>query len=1167
MTRWPYYLLSLVFLAGLLVFDVSLLMRRQELKDQLDKQLRANIKTAVDHGDIEISSFGDVTIHNVVVYRSKTGSEPAFRCDRVTFGLSWKKLIRGEVELDSVALDHPTLFLRFDEKGEIDLPTFIESTDTKARSMKLPAARIDDLAIVAANVPGMDATRPAQISGIDVKLVPRLSRTFAYSFEGDIEDPVFGTFSVEGAFGEAPLRATVRRQSFALTPQMIALLSPDLRTKLAPIRMSGSFDLLLELNAKDRLDKIDYLATATARDVTLAYGDVPASIKNFNGVVTFKDGYIVGDDVEFELYGGLVKLREARVDFKEGFPRFDIAGRVSALRLDASVAESIGKFEDPGPTIRDVLEALDADGFVDIEIDLRRHLRDDRVAVNVLVLFRKTNLTFRGFLRDDGTRDGYPYPLHNVVGTVRVTNDECVFTDVRSNDKDPDITADGVVTFNRKGFSYDIRVRGQAMRLDQKVRDCLQESQRPIFDDYNPDGPADFTLAVTREKGEFAPSKVDLVIDLLGVAVLPRVFPYRLDNVEGRLKFGDPAGVKLENLRAKHADASIGVGGLIKIRDDGKTEFKLDINSQHLPLDDDLLTAARREFPNIADRLEPFNFRGRADISCSVSNKAEFVNTFDIDLAGAACDLEDKGLTFTDMHGPIRVRGSRVEIDRIEMKLRMNSLTADGWIQLDDVGSYEITLDAPELLIDKQFMQRVGEKMPTIAALNEKAEVEGKARMTVIAKKNERGEAVKTNIDADGMTIRGVDHPFEFQRVYGKIEINAPNVDFTNFTLIAPCGGPGSPEAQVNIRSGYVRERKGKSYVILSGIDIVGVVVDDAIYPLLGPTIGEQLKSLAVKGVTDARVDTFEIHPDRYRFSGRLKPRGVKLNAGFPIDWISGDVIVDEAVVTDDAVAIHGWFEKGMAKMGPFQISEIATKFDLEGGALEFPQVSARMLDGVLDPSGTSLRFDLAAPHDFDARVSLIKARLAALLTELEAKKKDTDGVATVQASLEGNLDLPESYTGRGSMRIRGRKLYETQFFNEILKILNFDFLAGPDAPHEGKADFRIAESKVLIDSASVVGPGVNLEDGGGTIGFDGNCNLAFDLEGLTFIDHIPLVGQIFSFGRSFLLKSVHVTGPISNPSASLQNRISEMMTDDPKAGTAAETINPQSQPSSEKKK
>ena len=1159
MNRFFAYFLSLLFVVGLVALDVAAIARSGEMRRQFDRIIRDNVKTRVEYGDISVTRFGEVRIYGINVFRSNSEkSGTAFWCDEARVTLDWSRFIRGAIEIDKLEVVNPSLYLTWTDNGRLDLPSFLESSETKARTPKLPNVVIKNLTVRAMNAPGFPRAQATFVNGIDVELVPYRARLFSYKVRGTIDDPVFGHFDVDGAFGEALLRGVLRRESFRLTSELTALLEPQLKDQLSRVKMDGSFDLELEFSAEDYHDSVAVAAKARAKNVGIVHDDFDLKIEKLNGDFIFADRRLRSEAVEFSLAGGYISVREGELDFSEGFPRWTIGARMAGLYLDRNFADSLRSFDkvdpdDLGTEIAGVLNAIDANGFVDIEFKLDHQQPNARVDVDVLVTFRETNISYVGFPRADGTLDGYPYQLQKVVGTVHVKNDGVEFHDVRSNDKHPDITADGQVFYGSKGFGFDLHIRGNSLRLDDKVRRCLQPSQREIYDSYDPDGPVDFTLDIAQpraQKGADIDAKVDLIVDLLGVRVKPETFPYELQDLEGKLIFGRPEGVLVQNATARHGDTTVVVNGIVDMgRADGVTAYDLDIAATDVKIESDLMDAAMVHFPKVVEKLKPFNFTGAFDAKCRVASDPKIDNTFRANLRNVECDVPDMAIRFTEIAGIANVGNGRLALEGLTMNLKQNPFSAEGSFQLDDGGFYDLVLRSPEFQITDAFLARVGEYMPAVASLREEVDVEGKLDLTVNVRKNEFGEGKKTDIGALGLLIRGKKHPFLFTDVFGRVEVRDGSMSLTNWTAVAPYGPEAdAPRASVNVRSGHWRESKGKSALTLSGIDVSGVVFEDRLYKMLGPTFGDGLKSLGARGTIAAVVDTVVWDGAKLRFSGRLSPHHVLLDPGFPIEWQKGDVVFEDGIYNDDELSIAGTTIDAVVKTGPFLLTKVEAAFRATKRDLEILSFGGEALGGRLNPESTRLHFSFDDGQPFVAALSLTKAELSVLVKELGGDPKKIDGRANVLVpELTGKLADSDTYIGTGTVNMSGERLYEAPVFSEIFSILNFDFLSANET-QTASAQARIESGNAFLDKIQIRGPGISLA-GEGRVTFDGVVNVSLDINDVTFVDKIPLIGEIFGFGRSFLVKSVEVTGPIEDPSASLGNRFTDLLPDEPDSG------------------
>ena len=568
MRRRYVYLLTLGILAGVLAVDAFFLLRPAGLRSGLDRLLRANVRTRIEYDAIDHAGIGSVEVSGVRVFRTRTSDEVVFRCRRLRVSLDPVALIRGEVEAEKIELLRPMVHVNWTDDGRIDLPTFLASSDTKSRGVTIPDVIIEDMAIVARNAPFLDASREHLLDGIDVRLRPRRTRRYRYRFDGRIDDRILGTFTFEGEFGASTLRGQVRRDDFVIEPKLVALLEPSLRSRFESIEMDGGFDLEFDLSSPDYLDTVEVEARATARNVDIAAGDWPHPVRGLAGTFVYRNGRLTTQDVGFEIAGAAVEVRRAWVDLSGSVP-CRVVGTMKGLHLNETFARSLDRYPKPLPSCRGVLEAFSANGDIDIDFAVEHRAPFERVDIDLLATFQGIELAYVGFTDDDGVRrGGYPYPLQDMVGSVRIRNDGLDIQGLHSRRRSPNIRANGRVDYGDAGLGFDVRADVASLVLDDRLAAALPPSDRTIYDDFEPSGTTDFALHLERPRSppdDPAETDFEIRLDLRGARVRPEIFPWALEELEGRVTLARGTPARIDDVRGRRGTARVRVDGHVDV--------------------------------------------------------------------------------------------------------------------------------------------------------------------------------------------------------------------------------------------------------------------------------------------------------------------------------------------------------------------------------------------------------------------------------------------------------------------------------------------------------------------------------------------------------------------------------------------------------------------------
>ncbi|MFM8986869.1 MAG: hypothetical protein ACKONH_12600 [Planctomycetia bacterium] len=268
---------------------------------------------------------------------------------------------------------------------------------------------------------------------------------------------------------------------------------------------------------------------------------------------------------------------------------------------------------------------------------------------------------------------GFPYPLANVSGFIRMHRGRWTIQDVTgSNDTgvircsgalDPLGPDDGELTLN---------LAGNGVVLEPELRDALPPGMRRIWNDLDPRGNAEFTATV-RHRVKARRTDVRLAATPVGdtVSIEPSWFPYRLERLQGRLALED-GRLRFENVRGVHDRTTVAAEGTCQFAADGGWRVSFErLAADRFRADHEVLQALpaglRRAVSSVG--LEGLlSLSGAVDIYSTaavpvvlpdgrtdlVPGPAAAAWDVGVDLEQASLDL---GLPVEHVHGGIRLRG------------------------------------------------------------------------------------------------------------------------------------------------------------------------------------------------------------------------------------------------------------------------------------------------------------------------------------------------------------------------------------------------------------------------------------------------------------------------------------------------------------------------------
>ena len=312
------------------------------------------------------------------------------------------------------------------------------------------------------------------------------------------------------------------------------------------------------------------------RNLSLTYYRFPYRLDRTVGTVTFREG-TVALHLPGQAGGNPVHVEGAIDTGTSGGPGF-VEVRGDGMRIDDTLLAAL-------PTrSADIVRSLRGSGTFDFVF---RHDRSSRFA--------------KGFANSLGIRltqcsmsyAGFPYPLTNVTGSIRMEQGRWTIRDITGvNDTglircsgalEPRGEDDGLLT---------LELAGRHVVLDPELRDALPSGVRRIWNDVDPQGTAEFTATVRHEVKQKR-TTVELVATPEGdtVSIEPAWFPYRLERLRGSLAWRDGT-LRFDGVRGVHARTAVTTAGTCRFAPDGGWHVSFDrITADSFRLDHDLLQA------------------------------------------------------------------------------------------------------------------------------------------------------------------------------------------------------------------------------------------------------------------------------------------------------------------------------------------------------------------------------------------------------------------------------------------------------------------------------------------------------------------------------------------------------------------------------------------------
>ena len=270
---------------------------------------------------------------------------------------------------------------------------------------------------------------------------------------------------------------------------------------------------------------------------------------------------------------------------------------------------------------------------------------------------------------------GFPYPLTNVSGRVRMERGHWTFHDLVGANDTGLVRCTGTLVPGPDGDGeLTLHLTGAGVVLERELRDALPPGMRRIWDDLDPRGNAEFTATI-RHRVKARKTDVELEATPHGqtVSIEPAWFPYRLEQLKGRLVWKDGV-MRFDGVRGVHARTTVAAEGTCRFTPDGGWHVSFaQLSADRFRADHEVVQALPAGVQRAIAAVRPrglMSLSGALDIYSTTPAAPAVVSTGTPAPATASpaaawdlvIDMEqgaiDVGLPLEHVHGGVRLRGS-----------------------------------------------------------------------------------------------------------------------------------------------------------------------------------------------------------------------------------------------------------------------------------------------------------------------------------------------------------------------------------------------------------------------------------------------------------------------------------------------------------------------------
>ncbi|AQT67062.1 putative protein involved in outer membrane biogenesis [Anaerohalosphaera lusitana] len=538
------------------------------------------------------------------------------------------------------------------------------------------------------------------------------------------------------------------------------------------------------------------------------------------------------------------------------------------------------------------------------------------------------------------------------------------------------VSVSGDIRQVEKGTEVDLAVRAEDLVLSESRRagalvygEGLSEKigggVEKVFDKkYRPEGAIDLTMNMRGGSWE-RKRRISGTVELKGISATYYKFPYRLDDVQGEIAFGD-GGAEYPRIEGRHGDVEVVISGQSERTEEG-IRFATTVRSPNMELGEDLYSALRPR-----DKAKWFEFapRGRISLVQEISGvrreeddePIEKHERLEVELLGVDVVYQDFPYPLEGLRGRMVVEDGAVRLEDVACESEVREdvtkrVRINGRIGKDREGV--VNIDADNVPMDEKLWG---------AFEADRREFYKQFRPSGLLDADIKvlpGEGEDARYEAD---LHVGDGGLMFER-YGLelagVEIGAKTAG-DDVVIERLAGRDGDAEFEV---AGRIDGFGGDQAEYALQVSVKGVDVAGGLAERVSDEAAEVVEMLGAAGKVDLRADVDSAGDGEY--SVRVSCDGVSVEpAGtdFAARGIRGDVVVEPGrIVLDDVRGEYGkagemWLDGEMVREdGKLSGGELAVAMEggtagelplglLGDGAVEIASELSGAVDVHLDP-------------------------------------------------------------------------------------------------------------------------------------------------------------------------------------------------------------------------
>ncbi len=381
--------------------------------------------------------------------------------------------------------------------------------------------------------------------------------------------------------------------------ESVTLPQPRLPVAVPDFDLAGQLDVDFKISQKDVSSEPDFQMDLNVRNGAFEYDVLPFPLRNLNGSFRW-------DNQKF-----VVRSLDAR----NGISRFSVSGLVDR-QTEASQSEFTLALSDLAldvrlyrrltPQLKALFDKIRPTGNVDISLKMRHDGAGGWKAEGFTLAGKNGTITHENF----------PYAVQQVHGTMRQQGEGLQMQFRGMVGKRP-VDVVGATSHFGAGARHDYTITALNVPLEATLVDACPTAMKKTIESLRAQGMASVQIKFHNPLGSIGKKfqmKLDAIVS--ESAIHPVFFPYRVENLSGRIQFDSTTGLwKFEKLKGTHNAAELTGEGRFAMNTGPTGKLEMAIRAENGRFDRDLEMALPLHLRRIWNHFAP---QGRLDTVASV---------------------------------------------------------------------------------------------------------------------------------------------------------------------------------------------------------------------------------------------------------------------------------------------------------------------------------------------------------------------------------------------------------------------------------------------------------------------------------------------------------------------------------------------------------------------